>query len=120
MSQLPEDDSVFDQLSIHEVDSLDSIETDASLLVEPSAELEDDQECDEAAVPNLLINDTELAQLQGTVANEAVENVEQPPLEPRLWSLAVRKMPGSGKPAELLDDAGISTVHIVRAVKALL
>jgi transketolase len=34
--------------------------------------------------------------------------------------LAVRKMPGSGKPAEMLDDAGISTVHIVRAVRALL
>jgi transketolase len=34
--------------------------------------------------------------------------------------LAVRKMPGSGKPAEMLDDAGISAVHIVRAVKALL
>jgi transketolase len=34
--------------------------------------------------------------------------------------LAVHKMPGSGKPAEMLDDAGISTVHIVRAVKALL
>jgi len=34
--------------------------------------------------------------------------------------LAVRKMPGSGKPAEMLDDAGLSTVHIVRAVKALL
>jgi transketolase len=34
--------------------------------------------------------------------------------------LAVSKMPGSGKPAEMLDDAGISTVHIVRAVKALL
>ena len=34
--------------------------------------------------------------------------------------LAVRKMSGSGKPAEMLDDAGISTVHIVRAVKALL
>jgi ATP-dependent DNA helicase PIF1 len=83
LSQLPVDDSVFDQLSIHEVDSLDSIGTDVSLLVEPSAELEDDQECDEAAVPNLLINDTELAQLQGRVANEVVENVEQPPLEPR-------------------------------------
>jgi transketolase len=34
--------------------------------------------------------------------------------------LAVRKMPGSGKPAEMLDDAGISTVHIVRAAKAVL
>ncbi|HEV8535764.1 MAG TPA: transketolase [Candidatus Limnocylindria bacterium] len=40
--------------------------------------------------------------------------------EVRYRHLAVRKMPGSGKPAELLDDAGISTVHIVRAVKALL
>ena len=61
---------------------MDSIETDSSLLVENFAKLEDDQECDEAAVPNLLINDTELAQLQGSVANGAVKNVEQPPLEP--------------------------------------
>jgi transketolase len=38
----------------------------------------------------------------------------------RYRHLAVRKMPGSGKPAELLDDAGLSTVHIVRAVKAIL
>ena len=38
----------------------------------------------------------------------------------RYRHLAVRKMPGSGKPAEMLDDAGISTVHIVRAVKALI
>jgi transketolase len=38
----------------------------------------------------------------------------------RYRHLAVRKMPGSGKPAEMLDDAGLSTVHIVRAVKALL
>ena len=38
----------------------------------------------------------------------------------RYRHLAVRKMPGSGKPAEMLDDAGISTVHIVRTVKALL
>ena len=40
--------------------------------------------------------------------------------EIRYRHLAVRKMPGSGKPAELLDDAGLSTVHIVRAVKGLL
>jgi transketolase len=38
----------------------------------------------------------------------------------RLRHLAVRKMPGSGKPAELLEAAGISTVHIVQAVKELL
>ncbi|MGH2377565.1 MAG: transketolase [Candidatus Limnocylindria bacterium] len=30
--------------------------------------------------------------------------------------LAVREMPGSGKPSELLDAAGISAKHIVRAV----
>jgi len=34
--------------------------------------------------------------------------------------LAVREMPGSGKPAELLDAAGISASHIVAAVKDLL
>jgi transketolase len=33
--------------------------------------------------------------------------------------LAVREMPGSAKPAELLDAAGISTKHIVAAVKEL-
>jgi transketolase len=33
--------------------------------------------------------------------------------------LAVRKMPGSGKPAELLEAAGISATHIVAAVKEL-
>jgi transketolase len=33
--------------------------------------------------------------------------------------LAVRAMPGSGKPAELLDAAGISATHVARAVQAL-
>jgi transketolase len=33
--------------------------------------------------------------------------------------LAVRDMPGSGKPAELLDAAGISARHIAAAVRAL-
>ena len=37
----------------------------------------------------------------------------------RYRRLAVRTMPGSGKPAELLDAAGISTVHIVRAAREL-
>jgi len=36
---------------------------------------------------------------------------------PRVISLAVRKMPGSGTPAELLDAAGISARHIVEAVR---
>ncbi len=40
--------------------------------------------------------------------------------EPRVVKLAVRQMPGSGKPAELLDAAGISARHIVDAAKKLL
>ncbi len=39
---------------------------------------------------------------------------------PRIRKLAVRKMPGSGKPDELIDAAGISAAHIVKAVKSLL
>jgi transketolase len=37
----------------------------------------------------------------------------------RFSHLAVRDMPGSGKPAELLDAAGISARHIVDALRAL-
>jgi transketolase len=37
----------------------------------------------------------------------------------RYRHLAVREMPGSGKPAELLDRAGISAAHIVAAARAL-
>lgn len=39
---------------------------------------------------------------------------------PRVTKLAVRSMPGSGKPDELMDAAGISARHIVAAVKAML
>ncbi|HEV7126146.1 MAG TPA: transketolase [Ktedonobacterales bacterium] len=38
---------------------------------------------------------------------------------PRVLKLAVHKMPGSGKPDELMDAAGISARHIVAAVKRL-
>jgi len=38
---------------------------------------------------------------------------------PHVVKLAVQSMPGSGTPAELLEDAGISARHIVQAVKAL-
>src|SRR5436309_15433507 len=37
----------------------------------------------------------------------------------RFVHLAVRDMPGSGKPAELLDAAGISARHIVNAIREL-
>ena len=39
---------------------------------------------------------------------------------PHIVKLAVQSMPGSGTPAELLEEAGISAHHIVQAVKALL
>ena len=38
---------------------------------------------------------------------------------PRVVKLAVRAMPGSGTPAELLSTAGIDAAHIVAAAKAL-
>ncbi|HZU02795.1 MAG TPA: transketolase [Ktedonobacteraceae bacterium] len=38
---------------------------------------------------------------------------------PQVVKLAVQSMPGSGTPAELLDEAGISARHIVQAVSAL-
>jgi len=37
----------------------------------------------------------------------------------RFVHLAVREMPGSGKPAELLDAAGISAGHIAKAIRDL-
>jgi transketolase len=39
---------------------------------------------------------------------------------PRVTKLAVKSMPGSGKPEELMEAAGITANHIVKAVKALL
>ena len=38
---------------------------------------------------------------------------------PNVTRIAVREMPGSGKPEELIDAAGISAKHIVEAVKAV-
>jgi transketolase len=38
---------------------------------------------------------------------------------PTVVTLAVREMPGSGKPAELLGAAGIDAAHIVAAAKQL-
>jgi transketolase len=38
---------------------------------------------------------------------------------PKLIKLAVKSMPGSGTPEELMDAAGISASHIVNAVKAV-
>jgi transketolase len=51
----------------------------------------------------------------GSAVMEALAD-EDPP---RIVHLAVRTLPGSGKPAELMDAAGISARHIVAAAKQL-
>lgn len=48
---------------------------------------------------------------------DAVLNVFAGKATVPIIKLAVREMPASGKPAELLEAAGISATHIVRAVK---
>jgi transketolase len=56
------------------------------------------------------LGDAVVAALAGAGVMDAVE---------RFVHLAVREMPGSGKPAELLDAAGISARHITDAVREL-
>lgn len=78
LSQLPEDGNIFNQLTIREFEDL------ASFQDGPGATSEDDEDedegvLDEMAVPNILIQDSELAQLQGRVDNIPVP--EQLPLQ---------------------------------------
>jgi hypothetical protein len=81
LSQLPEDGNVFDQLNIHEVEESGGLPADSGPVEEPE---EDGEVIDEAAVPNMLIHDLELNQLQERINDSAVEvNVdEQVPLQP--------------------------------------
>lgn len=53
----------------------------------------------------------------GDAVLDAFTGVGEKP--PTVVKLAVRKMPGSATPAELLEAAGINAAHIVQAVKAL-
>ncbi|MFQ4149998.1 transketolase [Arthrobacter sp. LAPM80] len=53
----------------------------------------------------------------GSAVLEALANASVPAL--RIAHLAVRGLPTSGKPAELLDAAGISSRHIVAAARGL-
>lgn len=58
----------------------------------------------------------------GDAVLEAFSGVESKPptgAAPHVVKLAVHDMPGSGKPDELIDAAGISARHIVAAVKNL-
>ncbi len=52
----------------------------------------------------------------GDAVLEALSDGESPP---RVVRLAVREMPGSGKPAELLAAAGIDAGHIAEAARSL-
>ncbi|PYV90066.1 MAG: transketolase, partial [Acidobacteria bacterium] len=53
----------------------------------------------------------------GEAVLEVFTQVDSP--LPQVVKLAVESMPGSGTPAELLEEAGISAHHIVQAVKAI-
>jgi transketolase len=52
----------------------------------------------------------------GDAVLEALADSDEPP---RVVKLAVREMPGSGKPAELLEAAGIDAEHIAAAARRL-
>ena len=53
----------------------------------------------------------------GSAVLEALADGPAPP--PRVRLLGVSKLPGSGTPAELMDDCGISARHIVEAARSL-
>jgi transketolase len=57
---------------------------------------------------------------QGGLGSAVLEALASAGETPRLAHLAVGGLPGSGTPAELMDEAGISAEHIVVAAKQLL
>ncbi|WP_131785476.1 transketolase [Protofrankia symbiont of Coriaria ruscifolia] len=57
---------------------------------------------------------------EGGLGSAVLEAVAAAGVQVRLGHLAVRELPGSGTPAELLDAAGIASGHIVEAARALL
>jgi hypothetical protein len=64
LNQLPEDGDVLEQLTIHAVEDLDGIPADSGPVDENLAAVEEGQDLDEAAVPNMILQDSELAKLQ--------------------------------------------------------
>lgn len=85
LSQLPEDGNVFDQLSLHEVEESEGLPADLGPAEEQSEEAEQDEDRDvveEAAVPNMLIQDSELNQLQGRLDDTVMEDNGRVPLQP--------------------------------------
>ncbi len=56
---------------------------------------------------------------EGGIGEAVVAALAAEEVDARLLHLAVREMPGSGKPAELLAEAGIDADHIADAVRKL-
>jgi len=56
---------------------------------------------------------------EGGIGDAVLEALSDGETPARVVRLAVREMPGSGKPAELLTAAGIDADHIVEAARAL-
>jgi transketolase len=56
---------------------------------------------------------------EGGIGDAVLEALSDGEAPPRVVRLAVRDMPGSGKPAELLAAAGIDAEHIAEAARAL-
>lgn len=57
---------------------------------------------------------------EGGIAAAVMEALAKDPRRPRVFHCAVRGLPGSGPPAELLRAAGISADHIASAARELL
>lgn len=57
---------------------------------------------------------------EGGLASAVLEALAGDPERPRLAHCAVRKMPTSGTPQELMEAAGISAGHIAGAARGLL
>lgn len=76
LSLLPEDDSIFDQLHIQEVADIGGISADAGPVDEVGGE--DANAYDEAAVPNMLANQSELDQLRAHLDPEFVPSPQIP------------------------------------------
>jgi transketolase len=56
---------------------------------------------------------------EGGIGDAVLEALSESEAPVRLVRLAVREMPGSGKPAELLSAAGIDAEHIAEAARSL-
>jgi transketolase len=56
---------------------------------------------------------------EGGIGDAVLDALAQQTAHPVVIKLAVRLMPGSGTPAELLDEAGIDAAHIAEAARGL-